>query len=78
MNSLKLFQNEATGVVTVTENSQYNKLRAEKIIVLAHVTARAYGEVVDVVLHEGAVFNFHGKIKGSVENLGGVYHVFPL
>lgn len=77
MNSLKLVTEDITGDITIAENSQYNNIQAEKVVLSHNVTARLYGTVVDIVLFEGSVLNLHGAITGTVQNFGGKMTVFP-
>ncbi len=76
MGDLKLVQEEVTGLVRIKENSQFNNIKAEKVIIAENITARLYGKVNDVVLKKGSRLYLHGIISGSLQNEGGEIHVF--
>lgn len=76
MGDLKLIRHDVTGHVCVKENSQYNNIKAEKVVVAENVTVRLYGSVSDVVIKKGAIVYIHGEISGNVENEGGEIHIY--
>jgi hypothetical protein len=77
MNSFKLVQDQVTGLLNITENSQYNNIDADTVIVEKNVKARLYGKVNNVILKDDAILYLHGKITGTVENTNGTIHIFP-
>lgn len=77
MNSLKLIQDEVTGLLTITENSQYNNINADTVIIEKNVKARLYGQVNNLILKEDAIVFLHGKVTGNIENTKGTIHIFP-
>jgi len=76
MNNLNLVQEEITGSLTITQNTQYNNVDADSIILEKNVTARIYGNTNTVILKEGSVLYLHGKSPAKVENTRGTLHVF--
>lgn len=77
MKDLKIIANETYGFVRIRENSQFNNIRAERVVLEENVTARLFGKVNDVVLNRGSKLFFHGTILGNVKNKGGELVVFP-
>lgn len=78
MSEPKLYQDPITGKIQIKENSQYNQIDAEHVIVHSNVTTRLYGNVKDITLNEGARVYIHGIIKGNIENKGGEIHYYLL
>ncbi len=76
MGDLKLIQDTVSGHVIIKENSQYNNIKAEKVVVAEDVTVRLYGSVTDVVIKKGATVYIYGEISGNVENEGGEIHIY--
>jgi hypothetical protein len=76
MEDFKIIPTETRGFVRISENSQFNNIRAERVIVEENVTARLYGRVNDVVIKRGARLFFHGTILGNVKNKGGELMLF--
>lgn len=76
MGDLKPIQDGVSGHVCIKENSQYNNINADKVIIAENVTARLYGSVNNIVLKKGSLIYLHGIISGSVQNEGGEIHVF--
>lgn len=72
----KVFSSPVTGEIKITENSQYNEIQAEKVIVSPKVTARLYGNVKDITLQKDSLLYMHGRILGNVINEGGEIHIF--
>jgi hypothetical protein len=78
MQNLRIIQEEAVGIIKVKENCQFNKVKADKVIVSENITVRLFGTVNTIVLKKGATLFLHGIILGSVENKGGEVHVFKI
>ena len=75
-NKIKIIPEKIGGVVKITEDCQFNKIRAEKVIVDENVTARLFGSVNRVVLKRGAKLFLHGIIYGTIRNLGGEIYIY--
>lgn len=78
METYKVILEETLGFVKIRENSQFNNINAQRVVLAENVTARLYGIVNDIVLNRGSRLIFHGTILGNVKNKGGeivVYHV---
>jgi len=73
---LKIIQDEMVGIVTVKEDSQLNKIAADKVIIDENVTARLFGSVKTIILKKGAKLFFHGIISGDIKNSGGEIFIF--
>lgn len=71
MQKFKVISEEVTGEINVTTDTQFNSIKADRIIISENVRVRLYGSVVDVVLKKGAMLFLHGKIHGKLENQGG-------
>ena len=76
MQNLKIINEEVAGVIRVTENTQFNKIHADKIVVSENITARLFGSVKNIILKKGAKLFLHGVILGKVRNGGGEIFVF--
>lgn len=76
MYNLKTISEEAIGVIRINENCQFNKVRAEKVVVNENVTARLFGSVKTIVLKKGAKLILHGVVSGTVKNNGGEIYIF--
>ena len=76
MRSIKIITEETVGVVKIKEDCQFNKIRAEKVVVNENITARLFGTVKTIVIKKGAKLFLHGAISGSVKNHGGEIYVF--
>ena len=69
---LKVVSREISGVVKISEDCQFNKIEAEKVIIYENVTARLFGKVKDVVVKKGGRLFLHGIISGQIENKGEI------
>lgn len=76
MNSLKIISEEAIGVIKINENCQFNKVRAEKVVVNENITARLFGSVKTIELKKGAKLILHGVISGTIKNEGGEIFIY--
>jgi hypothetical protein len=76
MEDFKIIPAETYGYVRIRENSQFNNIQAERVIIEENVTARLFGRVNDVVLNRGSKLFFHGTILGNVKNKGGELLIF--
>lgn len=76
MEDFKIIAGETYGYVRIRENSQFNNIQAERVIIDENVTARLFGRVNDVVLNRGSKLFFHGSILGNVKNKGGELLLF--
>lgn len=72
----KIFSSPTGGEIIISENSQYNEIKADKVVIHPNVVARLYGHVKDVTLKEGSLLYMHGRIIGNVVNEGGEIHIF--
>ncbi len=76
MQDFKIITEEAIGVIKIKEDCQFNRVRAEKVVVSENITARLFGTVKTIVLKKGAKLFLHGVILGSIKNKGGEIYVF--
>ncbi len=76
MEQFKIIAQETNGRVRIRENSQFNNISADRVIIDENVTARLFGKVNDVVLNRGSRLFFHGSILGNVKNKGGELIIF--
>lgn len=76
-NDFIIIKDETKGDITITQNSQFNKIDADTVVIEENVTARLYGSIRNLlVLKKGARLILHGSIHGKVENLGGEIHFY--
>ncbi|MGZ3904010.1 MAG: hypothetical protein ACXVC6_09960 [Bacteroidia bacterium] len=73
---LRVISDETVGVVKIREDSQFNKIKAEKVIVDENVTVRLFGSVKTIVVKKGAKLFLHGVFFGNIENNGGEVYIF--
>lgn len=76
MEQFKIIPEETFGFVRIKENSQFNNIKAERVVLAENITARLFGSVNDIVLNRGSRLFFHGKISGNVKNKGGELIIF--
>ncbi|MGZ3919327.1 MAG: hypothetical protein ACXVC7_03500 [Bacteroidia bacterium] len=77
MNNFKVVDAETKGEVTITIDTQYNNIKATKVIITEDVTARLYGDIMEkLILKKGARLYLHGTILGEIENEGGELYLF--
>lgn len=75
-NNLKIISDETHGVIIIRENSQFNNINAEKVIIDENITARLFGSIKNIVLEKGSKLFLHGVISGTVKNKGGEIQIF--
>ena len=63
-------------MVKIKEDTQFNKILADKVIVSENITARLFGKVNDVVLKKGATLFLHGMLLGGIDNQGGEIFIY--
>lgn len=76
MSDLKLISGEITGLIHIKEDSQYNSIKADMVILAENVTVRLFGDIGDIILKKGSLVFVHGAVTGSIENRGGDIHIF--
>lgn len=76
MNDLKLIQQNITGLIHIKENSQFNSIKADMVILAENVTVRIFGQIGDIVLKKGSSVFIHGIVTGEIENRGGDIIIF--
>ena len=77
MDKFKTITQKITGKVIVKENTQFNNIDAESVIVERDIIARLYGNIQELlILKKGAVVFLHGILYGDVKNDGGEVHIF--
>lgn len=78
MSDFKVVSEVITGEIEVIADTQFNNIRAEKIIIMENVKVRLFGSVNEVVLHKGSTLFLHGRVDGKVKNYGGELFTFYL
>ena len=77
MEGFKIITQKVTGKVIVKENTQFNDIDAESVIVEKNIIARLYGNIQNLlILKKGAKIFLHGVLYGNVNNEGGEVHIF--
>lgn len=73
--SYNIIQREATGDLNITENSQYNNVRADNVLVSEDVTVRMFGTISGKLsIGKGARVYLHGTLAGELDNRGGEFY----
>lgn len=73
MSDCKIIDAETKGEVLIKIDSQYNNIKADKVIVAENIKARLFGTIKDLlVIKKGAKVILHGTIKGKIENQGSL------
>ena len=74
MPDFTIVEAQVTGEIYIEEDSQYNNLNADSVFVAENVKARLFGTVhKSLTVSKGAVVQFHGTVKGTIENYGELY-----
>jgi len=74
---MKTVSKQVTGDLSVNEDSQYNNIIAENVIVSENTLTRFYGLIKQSLhLKKGAIVYLHGKLNGKLINDGGTLYVF--
>jgi hypothetical protein len=64
--------------INITEDTQINTLRANKVLIGTNVTARVFGVVTEqIILEPGSKVYLHGRMLGSIINKGGEIIIHP-
>jgi hypothetical protein len=65
-----------TGEITIKENTQYNNIDADIVIVEAGIKAKLYGNIrKTLVLKKNSKVFLHGQFLGKLQDEGGrLYH----
>ena len=72
----KVVEHEVSGEVHVDEHTQFNCMRARKLVIEEKTTVRLFGNVKELIIKRGAVLLLHGIIYGRIRNEGGKVHLF--
>ena len=75
-NRLKVIHDEMHGVIKIKENSQFNNVNADQVIIDENITVRLFGSIKNIVLGKGSKLLLHGVVSGTVKNNGGEIHIF--
>jgi hypothetical protein len=76
MHTFKVVDEEISGDVNVTADTQFNSIQAGTLVIQENVNVRLYGTVNHVILKKGARLYLHGKIFGRISNEGGELFTF--
>ena len=77
MVDFKIVSVKTVGNITISANTQFNNIQADKVTVSENTTARLYGTIKDsLVLKKNSKVYLHGTIKGEVVNEGGELILF--
>ena len=75
---LKIIKKKVKGTIIVEQDTQYNDVDADDVIIENGVTARMYGNINGMlILKPSSRLFLHGIHFGDIENKGGEIHVFP-
>ena len=73
--SYNIIQREATGDLNITENSQYNNVRADNVLVSEGVNVSMFGTISGKLsIGKGARVYLHGTLAGELDNRGGEFY----
>jgi len=76
LNKFVIVREKTNGDVIITEDTQYNHIVADSVIIEENVTARLFGEINTLILKKGSCLYMHGTILGKVINYEGDLHKF--
>lgn len=76
MNDFLIVDEQITGDIFVTQDTQFNNIDANQITIAANVKVRLYGTAREVILRPGSSLYLHGKIYGNIHNEGGEVFTF--
>jgi hypothetical protein len=72
-----IIEKEVNGDVEISENSQFNNICADTVIVHENITARLFGTVKHkLIIKKGGRVYLHGNVVGTIENDGGELHKY--
>jgi hypothetical protein len=75
--NFKVISSPIVGDVHIKENTQFNSVEADTIIVSENVTARLFGTIKKlIVLKPGSKVLLHGRVHGDIKNEGGELKCF--
>jgi hypothetical protein len=73
----KIINEDVSGNVDITVNTQINNLNADEVTVAENVTARLFGNIQKLlILKKDSKVFLHGHISGNIKNEGGDLTVF--
>lgn len=76
MSDYKVIETETKGEVHIKINSQYNNIRADKVIVAENIKVRLFGTINELLhIKKDAEVYVHGTIKGKIVN-DGKLHIY--
>lgn len=74
---MKSIEKEITGDLLILSDAQYNKIKADNVIVSENITVRFYGVISgSLTLREDSTVYLHGELKGKVINEGGTLYFY--
>jgi hypothetical protein len=76
LNDFAIVREETNGDVIVSENTQFNNIKADSVVIEENVKARLFGNVKSLLLKKGACVYVHGSIEGKIESHEGELHIF--
>jgi len=76
LNEFAIVSEEVKGDIVVLENTQFNNIEADDVIIEENVKARLFGNIKTLSLKKGSCVYMHGIIQGKIENCEGELHIF--
>jgi hypothetical protein len=74
---METVNSQVTGDIVVSQDTQYNNVFAETVLVNEGVMVRLYGLVnKEITVKKDATVYLHGKLNGQVKNEGGIVYIF--
>jgi len=74
---VEIVSSQINGDVVVAEDTQFNNINCDSIVIPENVIARLFGIIKgDITIKKGATGYLHGKIGGRIVNEGGVLYIF--
>lgn len=74
---MKVFQNSECSDLVISEDSQFNNINCENVVVEENVTARFYGTIKkSLTIKKGATIHLHGALQGNLINEGGTLNSY--
>jgi hypothetical protein len=75
---MKIVNKIEAGEINITEDTQINAGKANKVLVASNVTARFFGTITEeIILEAGSKVYLHGSLLGTITNKGGEIIIHP-
>ena len=74
---MKIISKKEIAHELISENTQYNFLRAEHVTIAENITVMVYGIIEQsITVKKGATLHLHGFFRGVLHNEGGEFFLY--